>query len=420
MRQLNKILFVLYFLVLFFYGLLIKFLYGTFLFSYLKFVPEIIVVLFLITCFFISKERRGYQLIDVAMLVVVLTSCAISIFNNSTFSSVAVFIRDFLIPILCLILLKSLRLDRRLIRFYYKALAYISIIFLLSSLYFGYMQWSSSYEYTSNWYLNKVVYGYDGESPIKISTAQGIVRALGLVGNSAKYGFYSVFSFAFITLYFKRFHHFFFSFIFALANIWFSTNKTAIVSIFVVALAELILFYYKGKHRLMIFVFSFVSIGIIAFAYMALHMEKFSSIQDRFDLWGSYDYIGFRNAIIGTDIFSYFGLENGWMSVIDNTVLFGFSSFGVVAFTFFIVYILKYSTRTKYLIVLSILFILFGLTTNIFSGRCFFSIYCLLAGIETSKFSFIHKQEYKYELFPSSIRYCKKDGYRNSINQLNT
>ena len=410
MRQLNKILFVLYFLVLFFYGLLIKFLYGTFLFNYIKFLPEIIIVLFLITCFFIAKGKKGFTLLDASLMVVIVTISIASIFSATSFKYVAVYIRDFFIPILTLVLLKNLKIDNRMIRFYYKALANIGILFLVASIYFGYKQWSSSYEYTSNWYLNKVIYGYDEYSSIKISEASGRLRALGLVGNSAKYGFYSIFSFIFITLYYKRFHHYFFSFIFALANIWFSTNKTALVALLVIALAELILFYYKGKHRLIIFVFSFVLACIVAGMYIPLHMDKLRSVGERFELWSDYDYISLENLIVGIDLYTHFGLENGWMAVVDNAYLFGFAAFGVVSFIFFLFYCLKLSTKTKYLIVLSIMFVLLGLTTNIFSGRSFFTIYCLLAGIELSKDSDLNLQDKRYELFPSSTRYCKMDG----------
>ena len=404
MRKLNKMLFVLYFIVLLFYGLFIKFLYGTQFLKYIKLLPEIILVLFLITCFFIAKEKRGFQLIDISLLVVVVTICAISIFMNSSFSSIAVFIRDFFIPILSLILLRSLRLDKRMIKFYYKSLAYLSIIFLLSSLYFGYMQYTSSYEYTANWYTNKVFYGFDEVSSIKVSTADGRVRALGLVGSSAKYGFYSVFAFVFITLYYKRISYFIVSFPLALLNIWFSTNKSSLVCLFALGLLEILLIFYRGKHKLILgaFMLTFTVFGAIG--YFVLNTDKFFSIQERFYLWGSYDYIGFENAILGLDVFSYFGNENGWMSVIDNTYLFGFTSFGVVVFAFFIYYIAKQSLKTSYLLFISVMFLLLGMTTNLFSGRCFFTIYCVIAGIESSKISYNHRIPKHYELFSSSVK----------------
>ena len=139
-------------------------------------------------------------------------------------------------------------------------------------------------------------------------------------------------------------------------------------------------------------------------------MDKLRSVGERFELWSDYDYISLENLIVGIDLYSHFGLENGWMAVVDNAYLFGFAAFGVVSFIFFLFYCLKLSTKTKYLIVLSIMFVLLGLTTNIFSGRSFFTIYCLLAGIELSKDSDLNLQDKRYELFPSSTRYCKMDG----------
>ncbi len=402
MRKLNKLLFVVYFIILFFYGLFIKFLYGTAALKYIKILPEIILVLFLITCYFIAKEKRGFQRIDISLLVVVISICAISIFNNSTFSSIAVFIRDFFIPFCCLILLRSLKFDKGMLHFYYKALAWISIIFLLSSIYFGYMQYSHTYEYTAKWYTKKIFYGYDELSSLNLTTSNGRVRAMGLVGNSAKYGFYSVFAFIFISLYYKKISYYLFGFAFALLNIWFSTNKSSLVCIFILAMLEFLLIFYKGKHRVILAVTMLVIAGLAAGGYLMLNIDKFFSIRERFELWTKYDYITFENIIVGTNIFSYFGSENGWMSVIDNTYLFGFSSFGVVAFSFFIVYVAKLSTKTKYLTIISIMFLVIGLTTNLFSGRCFFPIYCVIAGLETSKISFVNKKNY-YELFSARV-----------------
>lgn len=404
MRTLNKMFFVLYFLVLIFYGLLIKFLYGTQYLKYLKLLPEIILALFLITCYSIAKEKRGFQLIDSCLLVVVSTICAISIFRDSSFSSVAVFIRDFLIPICCLILLRGLKFDKRMLHFYYHALAIISIIFILSNLYFGYMQYSNSYEYTAQWYTKKVFYGYDEMSSLSLTSTNGRVRAMGLVGNSAKYGFYSVFAFVFISLYYKRLSYFVLSFGFSLLNVLFSTNKSSLVCILLLAMVEILFIYYKGNHRMVFGIFMFVFAGIAAGVYLSFNMDKLSSIGDRFELWSKYDYINMENIIIGTNIFSYFGSENGWMSVIDSVYLFGCSSFGVVVFIFFIVYIAKQSNKTRYLQIISIMFFVLGLTTNLFSGRCFFNIYCIIAGIEASKISFRHKnnQQY-YELFSSRV-----------------
>ena len=70
MRTLNKFLFILYFVILFWYGLFIKFLYGTQYLNYLKLLPEVVLTLFLITCYSITRTR-GFQLIDISLLIIV-------------------------------------------------------------------------------------------------------------------------------------------------------------------------------------------------------------------------------------------------------------------------------------------------------------------------------------------------------------
>lgn len=381
MRRLSNLLFILYFVLIFWYGLFIKILWGTTFYSFLKFTPELILSLFLIVSLlryvkFISFKREWFLLLG--LFNIILFTSLIGFYDNNAYM---MFLRDFLLPFASLIILQLIKFDKKDIKFYLKTLAILSVLFLVSNIYFGYMQYTRDYSYTSMWYSGQVYYVKMDGFPVKVSHANGHVRAVGLVGDNCKYGFYSIFAFIFSAIYFKRKTALLY--ILSLLNIYFSTSKTALGCSVVVLLCMICLLYvpkYKRKIVLLnIILFSIVFIG----CYILFNLEKFGSIEDRLSLWPQYFKIDETNLFVNFNMSSYFDSNNGFFSILDNSYLFGTSAYGLVTYLLIFSYLTIKCLKSKnyYLILLLICYIICSFTVNVFSGRSFFGIFVIAIGM---------------------------------------
>lgn len=378
MQKIRELLFFIYLVLLFYYGLAIKFLYNTVLIQYLKFIPEIVLTAFLILLL-LQSGRLLLTRFDLILLLLIALIYVLSSLAIPNMSSVILSVRDFLFPIISLIVIKNSSMHEEDIYHYYKIFVIVAGTFLLASVYFGYLQHINTFEYMSKFYIGKVVYGKDAVSSITIKTVNGGVRALGLVGDSTKYGFYSLLSMIVLSCWFKTRKAAIVSFVLATINIYFSTNKTALVLAFV-----LFLFIYSklfsGLPKNI--AISVILIGLLVLAYSIVkNPQDFFSVYDRLENWRKGDYITAKNIIIGTQFFQYF--NGGWMSIMDNTYLFGVCSVGIVGYAVLFAYFFKnsfnISTITQSLL---IVFIIAGLSTNLFSARTFIGLFCILCGIE--------------------------------------
>lgn len=411
MKAINKTLFILYFILLFWYGLFVKFLFGTAFYSYLKFLPEVLLLLFIISLFFIFKIK-GLDKPDLIISFLLVLFLVISLLQYNGINNVAFLFRDFLLPIFSLIILRCINIDRDMKHFYIKTLAILSILFLISNLYFGYKQHYSDYTYLSSFYSGQVYYGTLDGFPVSIKISNGLIRGCGLVGDYTKYGIYSVLSFLFISMYFKKKPIYFLTFILAIFNVVFSTSKTALMCLLIL-FVSLYCLEYANKHRKKQLFISALFAGIlIGFVYLFVNFDKLNSLQERFKLWGEYLNYDFNNLIIGVNSLNYFGEGNGFYSVMDNTFLFGTSSIGLLLFIVIFGYFIYLTKNNKnYLsLLLTICFVIMGMTINLFSGRCFFGIYCLILGLLSNNSTKLYqpKKSFNYMVRNNALLYGAK------------
>lgn len=385
---LSIVLFYLYLFIIFFYGVVVILTYSTSLINIIKYVPETILILFLLCVFYNFKSK--FTVFDLFLLGFLLIIFILSFFDNYNYSSSSIFtaIRDLLIPIVSLVLLKTISFPEKSLNLFKKSLVIVSLLFLLVSLPFGLLQRINGWEYTSSFYTGFSFYGKDPKTgTLLINLSSGHVRALGLVGNSAKYGFYSFLSFVLVNCFIKKNNRivFLISSVTAFFNIFFSTNKTSLVLLVVAVIWFFLklfpkrLFDKRMRIALIVLVFAFIS------GYIFFNLDTFYSVAERFEVWkndiNNSLAINNYNILIGLHLYSYF--ERGAsISVFDNSFLFTIFSLGLVfAFLLFAYLFTNLDFKNESVFLLFIALVFAGLSTNIFSGRVFFNVFCVICGI---------------------------------------
>lgn len=378
MSKLRELFFTLYLICMFFYGLLIKVLYSTSYIGVLRFFPEFLLTIFLILIVnpkTFSKPKKD----DILVFFTILLCFFFSLINIKTINSLLIAIRDILFPVLAGIIIKNSRLKLAEIKKLYKIFMIVCSAFLIFSLHFGYLQHTNGWEYTSTFYAGHAFYGNDTVASINIRTTGPYVRALGITGDSTKYGFYTLISFIVINTYMKKKSIFNISFVICLLNCIFSTSKTSIA-----LMALLYLFMYRFLFNGLVkkVVIPVLIVSVIVFAYYVLtNLDDFYSIAERLTLWNGQNYFDITNIFIGVNLYSYF--SGGWLSVIDNFFLFGMSSMGIIGFGIYFYYVIKNTVNTTQTnLTLLIVLIIGGLTVNLFSARSYIGLFFIMVSLE--------------------------------------
>lgn len=398
-------IFVLYFLLLFFYGLVIKATYNTGLIGYIKYIPEILLIIYL--CFVLFLFKCNVKPLDLFLLFLLFFIFIFSIFDDAfSFSTFSIACRDILIPIVSLVWLKTIIFPKNYTICLKRCLLIISTIFLIVSIPFGYLQRINGWEYTSTFYTGFTFYGKDPlTGSILVNISSGYVRALGLVGSSAKYGFYSIFSYFFLNCFVKKAKKIVFAFstLFAFLNIYFSTNKTALVLLIIFTIFFIYKIFLNGLFNHKVEMAAVMFVILVVGAYILYNLDYFYSVSQRFDVWrdGIQTSLSINNynVIIGFHLYSYF--QNGELiAIFDNAFLFGVFSLGFLFFTLLLFYLFKsLDLKQDLMVLLLLMFFIGSLTTNIFSGRVFFNTFCILGGLFSCNNCLEEKSSYKHRVF---------------------
>ncbi len=375
MKKISSILYSLYLIIVFFYGIFIKLLYNTSFFMVLKYMPEIILLLFVSSL--CVRYKIKIKKVDFIMLCFVTSIYIVGMISSFELYSFMIACRDFLIPILSLVIMRNMNIHEEEINEYYSIILFICSIFLVLSTVIGFIEYIEGWQFTSKFYTGHVFYGADERSSLVIKTAAHHVRAFGVVGDSAKYGFYVLISFCILNCKNTSLRKIIAVFIICFINTIFTTNKTSMVILLI-----LLVYFLIVKMRIKNI---FALVGIIAFAGALIIFnspEKFQSIAERLYMWKSGKLFSIRNMAIGFDLYHYFGHPELWFNILDNTYLFGMAAFGMVSYILILIYLIRISfNKTMLSNSLLLIFLIGGITTNLFSARSFFPVFCFICGL---------------------------------------
>ncbi|MCB7303464.1 hypothetical protein NE683_03495 [Bariatricus massiliensis] len=394
-------LILLYFISVFFYGIIIKITFGnSILFQIKTYIPELILGGI---CFLCILKKKRFSLYGFIVIIYFTFIFALNVFTSYSTNSFLMTFRDVYIPIVTCLLLASIEMKDDSINQFLNKLCVISYIALLIGFVLGLFQYINGWEWTSSWYTGYSFWGTDTASSMYIMTSDSHVRVPSITGHNVKFAMASFFQ-ALIIFYGtkdndnrkKRFIYIT-TIVFAITNIYISNNKTTLVIVFVIFSIWLI----KNAPRYTKIIIGVTIITIILYTYYQLtySTDFMLSFYDRFSKWSQiFQQNVSINLLVPISTFNFAG--NGQASIAalnywDNTYLYFAFAYGIIGLVLLIIWIYKLNKKAKELCeknsiqgivqYLTIFTLLASLTTSIVLGRCFFSIYLITIAFLSNK-----------------------------------
>lgn len=394
-------LILLYFISVFFYGIIIKITFGnSILFQIKTYIPELILGGI---CFLCILKKKRFSLYGFIVIIYFTFIFALNVFTSYSTNSFLMTFRDVYIPIVTCLLLASIEMKDDSINQFLNKLCVISYIALLIGFVLGLFQYINGWEWTSSWYTGYSFWGTDTASSMYIMTSDSHVRVPSITGHNVKFAMASFFQ-ALIIFYGtkdndnrkKRFIYIT-TIVFAITNIYISNNKTTLVIVFVIFSIWLI----KNAPRYTKIIIGVTIITIILYTYYQLtySTDFMLSFYDRFSKWSQiFQQNVSINLLVPISTFNFAG--NGQASIAalnywDNTYLYFAFAYGIIGLVLLIIWIYKLNIKAKEICeknsiqgivqYLTIFTLLASLTTSIVLGRCFFSIYLITIAFLSNK-----------------------------------
>mgnify|MGYP001106774057 CR=1 FL=1 len=387
-RYISKLL-LLYFLALFFYGVIIKVTFSNpVLFRIKTYVPELLLACVCMCC--LCKPIKVWQS-SFLMMADVIFVLVLNIFTSFSASSALMTVRDVFIPLMTGVLLCGIKLSDYEGKWFLNKLSLICMIALVCGLVLGVFQYIKGWQWTSAWYTGYSFWGEDKRSSLYIMGNGLHVRVPSIVGHNVKFGMYSFFQYLIIACNENNNVHersglkkCIFAII-MLTNIYISNNKTTIVIVFILLTIWAVNKFEKHS-KIIILCFAIVC-GIYVYIEILSSSEFMLSFYDRFSKWSVLkDPNLLKNILVPISTYNFAGNSETEISVLnywDNTYLYFLFSFGIIGTVLVIswlktLYNQANSINHSIVFYLTIFAAIAAATTSIVLGRCFFSIYVIM------------------------------------------
>lgn len=392
-RAISNLL-ILYFTIIFFYGVVIK---ATFqkdiLFNLKTYIPEVLLAFVCLNCLI---KRVKINVISFIMISVI---ALIMVLNVATSFSVASFMmtfRDVFVPLITGFFLCSVEISEKEKERFFSILVKLCMIALICGMGLGLFQYIMGWRWTSAWYTGYSFWGQDEASSLFIMTSGSHVRVPSIVGHNVKFAMYSFFQYLIISLYLNekdKNKALIIKAIFSavmLVNVFISNNKTTLAIIMILITVWLMKRF--DKHSKIIFLASVIIIGGYFYFSVLSSSDFMLSFYDRFSKWSVLkDPQLLRNVFIPLSTYNFAGNSSTEISVLnywDNTYLYFLFSFGMIGFSAVLKWINMIYRRInngvtnlkekKLAYYITIFTAIASGTTSIVLGRCFFSIYIIV------------------------------------------
>lgn len=383
----------LYFIFIFFYGVVIKVTFPSqILFSLKTYVPEALLALVCV-CAVMKKNRISKSAFF--MMVVYLSVFGLNLLTSFSTSSFMMTFRDVLIPIVVGFMLTTIKLDERSAESFLRKMTMICYIALLAGMIIGVIQYSHDWQWTSSWYTGYPFWGEDTRSSMYIMTTGNHVRVPSITGHNVKFAMYSFFQFLFIACFYgnktKARNQFIpiTALIMMLVNVFVSNNKTTLVIIFLI-FALYLMRKFECRTRAIACV-AFIALGAYVYYEISTSSDFLLSFYDRFSKWSVLkDPAMLRNIVLPISTYNFAGNSATEIPVLnywDNTYfyfLFSFGAIGVIALVNWMKKLyssIQNSAKGRNVkVFITFLTVFAGMaacTTSIVLGRCFFNVYMI-------------------------------------------
>ena len=190
-------LLLLYFALIFFYGILIKVTIAHDLLFRLKtYLPEAALAAAALLSFG-GKGEGGVKGVSAFALLGALYFAAVAAVNLSLHGATKQFfytVRDMLLPLFAGVLLGCRRFDGPSLDRFFRRLVRLGEAYLLFGAVLGVLQTAYGLEWTCNFYTGYPFYGVDPYSKVRVTHAMGVLRVPGLTGNHVSFSYYAIFS----------------------------------------------------------------------------------------------------------------------------------------------------------------------------------------------------------------------------------
>ena len=392
-----------YFFILFFYGILIKFtVWNPTLFMIKTYLPEVILIICIMFSIITKKIKFNYLII--IMLIYSFGILIINYLYNGANTQSFYWWRDLFIPLFTSLILIQREFDKEDIKDLLKKLTIVAKIFIIFGLILAVVEQVKGAEWTSKFYTGYSFYGQDAYSKVKIAHNMGLLRAPSITGNYSTFAYYSCFSLFLILLEKKSNFSKICWTILTICCCILSTNKSAILTLFIILIinntAKM-----RSKNKIynkLILMVSFATIGLMLLLNSDIIFQEENQytggFMQRFSFWGSIiKEVNLVQLIVPYNMFAYGSESNLLNSFFDNVYLYCFVTQGIIGSIIWIYYFRKMYLNLKIKYKDEIFnfikntfnfFIIIGLTCNVIQGRAYFCFMIIL-------FSILYKFDYK-------------------------
>lgn len=391
----------LYFIMLFFYGVIIKITFNnSILFQIKTFLPEII--LFLI-CILAFLKRRKYKALGVITVLYFMIVLFLNIFTSYSTPSFLMTFRDVYIPIITALFLSNIKMTKDEYKKFLDKMLIISFAAIICGFLLGIMQYIKGYEWASAWYTGYSFWGVDEKSSILIRTSGNHVRVPSIIGNNAKFAMYSLLQILFV---FRRYHEMnvtknkkmilILIMILGVINIIISNNKTTIVILLFILFIHVLRKFNKKSKIIIAYITCLVVLGLCF--YLSVFTDFLLSFWDRFLQWSIIFELDLTyNLIIPVNLFNFAGNSvtiNSVLNYWDNTYLYIAFGYGILGLLLLLIWIVKLyndslinndNTGIVFVNYLTLFTLILAFTTSIVLGRAFFNVFIILIALESAK-----------------------------------
>lgn len=377
------------FLSIAFGGILVKIFNNSSLIIIKKILPEICLILFLLSSFY--KRKIKINISNFILLLFLLAILIYKLIYGPSIGQIISTFRDFFIPIFIMLYIGDYkRSDEEYIKYMQYFYSFF-IVFIFISVILTIIQYTRGIQWTSEFYLERSIIGTDIQTGIKIDSYMGVLRVPSVTGNHVIFGVFNYFAIVFIFYYenivrgkFKIISYV--AVILALVNIILCTSRTVIIMTGIFG-AFMIVRYYK---KLLIII---IPIGIYVFNKIILSENSLinmllddSSMNIRVNnVWSNI--LSFENdlhTVFGRNIYDIANDSyNQGIAVIDNMYIFVFITIGIVGIILLSIILLRVINVLRkdigrVILISSIIPIMVGgVFTDFFQGRVL-TVYFLL------------------------------------------
>ena len=386
MKRVIEWLIYAYLLTLMFGGIFTKVMISSSILMSIKGVlPDIIMILLIIVSIIEiiikwNSNKKSLKFLGILSAYIIFIFI-LNLINCPSVDKVLFILRDTCLPFISLFLLMKINFSELEIERIKKVIISILSIQIILGFILGIIQYNNGWEWTSKFYTGYSFYGIDPISNIKIWQSSGNLRIPSLAGNSVLFAFYNYIAYIIIKsskIKFKKT-----LIILSIVNIYLSTTKTVLLLV-VFDFILICIINSKTKLKVLLIDIGLLLIGAIIILLPLANNNIYFSIGERIIHWGNiFNSFNILDYIIPLNLFNLGAGTEGALGFVDNAYFYFLLSYGVVGIVLYVIFIgnqIRVSIKSNMKIIVGLLIglLISSITTNIFQGRTYISVICII------------------------------------------